>query len=217
MPVLVGPRIARTGASERGAIITNVAAHARKRKVPSTGGFRAVLTLSGRLGAGVDCKTAFRAGFWPPIGQRPRASGRLQARRVEGRGRCRVAVQRGRLGVASGAVRDPHRRAAPMACAGDRAAVRRRIDGDADDRDRRGRAGRFRPEAGDSGQDCGREAGRAGPDGAVADTRARRRRALLVAARGRRLAPGRRAISRRRWRPRSTSAKSAPATRSTWS
>src|SRR3954453_5501652 len=63
LPVLVGPRIARTGASERGAIITNVAARAPSARFLSTSGFRAVLTLICETGRVLIAQPTPKAGF----------------------------------------------------------------------------------------------------------------------------------------------------------
>ena len=72
--------------------ITNVAARAPSARFLRRADFRAVLTSdSGRFrGAVLTAKPRPRR-FWPPIGQRPRASGRLQARRA-GRARALLAL-----------------------------------------------------------------------------------------------------------------------------
>src|SRR4030095_5769361 len=113
LPVLVGPRIALTGASVRGAMMSqNVAALAVNARI------RTVLTAILRHGSGVDGSTEVFDRLRPAERRRQDACARSAASRVDQRrGPC-AAVQRSRLGVASQAAGHARRRAGAMAGGG---------------------------------------------------------------------------------------------------
>src|SRR6185312_16180892 len=96
LPVLVGPRIARTGASERGAICFNVAAIGRGARFLRRDDFRTVLTLirHHRVGVEVTKPRASAAALSPPC---------LAPAGLEERRRACLAVQHSRLGIVSAA------------------------------------------------------------------------------------------------------------------
>src|SRR6478672_5717514 len=115
LPVLVGPRMARTGASERGAIIFECGSARGEGKVP-TAEIRLVLTSIGETGCRVDVTK-------PRAPAAAVAFACLAASRLDRRRRARAPVQHGRLGVAPAAERAAGQRAAAMAGAGRRAFV----------------------------------------------------------------------------------------------
>ena len=145
LPVLVGPRIARTGASERGAMPSNVAPPRRSARFHSTSGFRAVLTLFRQTGPCVDGPTQCGAGFRPADqrGGRARAIA-LPAVGMENGGRAGSVVQRRRHGGFAEAGGAAPRRADAMAGAWHRPAVERRCDRASHGRNRERRAHRLR-------------------------------------------------------------------------
>src|SRR5690348_1542975 len=91
LPVLVGPRMARTGASERGAIMSNVAARQGNARFLRQGDFRPLLTLFRHHGCRVDVTK-------PCASASAVASTFLASPRLEERGPARATVQHGRLG-----------------------------------------------------------------------------------------------------------------------
>ncbi len=205
--MLVGPRIARTGASERGAISSMW-----QRLRPAQGSFhrlfKPVLTSIRDTGP-VLTPTAPVQRF----GRRSRARAlSLALPRPGWKSAGLLALLCSGVAWASLPQRWawPGRGPAPVAGARNRAAFARRGDRHAHGGDRGGPAGGFRAAARRAGSaDRGRSSeARAGGYGADAHPRPSRRRPLLVAPRRGRIAAGRRAISRRARDARSTSAKS---------
>ena len=142
LPVLVGPRIARTGASERGAIgieCGSAAAEAQGSNRADLSGFN----LDSRHRPGVDGSTQRSAGI-RPADAAPLARGAfaLPAGRPPACSRCCAAGSQWPRCPSPQTLRSDEQRA--MAGAGHRAAVQRRRDRAANGRDRSGRADRIR-------------------------------------------------------------------------
>ena len=218
LPVLVGPRIARTGASERGAIVSECGSATRNARFHSARDFKAVLTSIRDTGARVvisETGAAFgRAEAPHPLRARAlRAASGLEEPRRAG-----AAVQHRRLGVASAAIA-AHRPA--TSCSGRRSGSRR-------SRATARPAWRWRATAAVEPIDvrrqcapvarCGRSCARAVAAAATGPLRIRGRVGDGLYWSLRQPAPrrrSRRTISRR-LRPRSTSATVLRATVSTW-
>ena len=210
--MLVGPRIARTGASERarhdhecgsaargtqGVVIIECGPRPSPGRLLFSQPIRAVLTLIGPSTARVDANRTF-ADVRPAADPCPPTPAFAADSGVESRRRAGLAVQRRRLGLDPARRGPAARRTAPVAGAGDCAACQWARTGmvmaptdaaepidfvaqaDAERDARSAQAG------------CG-----AASDRTAADHRAGRRRALLVAARGRRVPGSRGPISRR--------------------
>ena len=182
----------------------------------STSGFRAVLTLFRQTGPRVDGSTQAGGGV-RQAHERALVRARAAASELEGGGRTGAAVQRRSLGITAEAGGAAQRRADAVAGAGHRPPVERRRDRASHGRDRIGRAARLRAPSGRGGRGCARPRRR----------RLRRQPVRCASAAGSGTAftgrfarPAPRRTWRRNisppWRPRSTSAKSRPATASTW-
>src|SRR5258705_13887630 len=91
--------MARTGASERGAMITNVASRAPNASRVRRADFRGVLTLFRQIGGRVDGSTQSRPRIRPQDQPRPGVRAVAAAAELAGSGRARLVVQRRRLGI----------------------------------------------------------------------------------------------------------------------